>query len=77
MSLHLPCPNCGERPLDEFRYREISTVPETITDPDARDLDNAFMSTNPEGPTAERWFHEYGCRRWFTIRRDTSTDQLL
>jgi heterotetrameric sarcosine oxidase delta subunit len=77
MSLRLPCPNCGDRPLEEFRYGEIPTVPDTITDPDARDLDNAFMSTNPEGATVERWFHEYGCRRWFVVERDTRTDQLL
>ena len=25
----------------------------------------------------ERWFHEFGCRRWSTIRRDTRTDAVL
>lgn len=77
MSLQLPCPNCGRRPVEEFRYGEIPSVPEEITDPEARDLDLGFMRTNPEGPVTERWFHEFGCRRWMTIRRDTRTDQVL
>ena len=33
------------------------------------------MFENPDGvrPT-ERWFHAAGCRRWLTVRRDTSVD---
>ncbi|MGQ0849125.1 MAG: sarcosine oxidase subunit delta [Actinomycetota bacterium] len=69
--LFLICPHCGRRPVDEFRYGEIPIVPDWITDPAARDLDRGFMRTNPEGQNTERWFHEYGCRRWFTVTRDT------
>jgi heterotetrameric sarcosine oxidase delta subunit len=75
--LRLFCPNCGERGVVEFRYGEIPTVPEGVTDPAARDLDRAFMRTNTEGIVTERWFHEAGCRRWMTVRRDTRTDQVL
>jgi sarcosine oxidase, subunit delta len=75
--LRLPCPQCGVRAVVEFRYGEIPTVPEELTDPAARDLDRAFMRTNPEGIVTERWFHEAGCRRWMTIRRDTRTDEIL
>jgi heterotetrameric sarcosine oxidase delta subunit len=77
MSLQITCPNCGSRPIEEFLYGEIPATPETITDPDARDLDRAFMHTNPEGPQTERWFHLFGCRRWLTLRRDTRTDEIL
>ena len=35
------------------------------------------MLDNADGPTTERWFHEAGCRRWHTIRRDTRTDEIL
>jgi heterotetrameric sarcosine oxidase delta subunit len=77
MNIHIPCPHCGPRPIQEFVYGEIPDVPATITDPDARDLDRAFMRKNPEGPTIERWFHTYGCRRWLTLRRDTRTDEIL
>jgi heterotetrameric sarcosine oxidase delta subunit len=61
----------------EFRYGEIPTVPDHLTDPAIRDLDRAFMRTNTEGIVTERWFHEAGCRRWMTVRRDTRTDQIL
>jgi len=55
-------------------YGEVAEVPESITDPDARDLDRAFMRINPAGLTTERWFHVAGCRRWLTLRRDTTSD---
>lgn len=77
MSLIIVCPNCGARPIEEFEYGEIPVVPAALTDPDARDLDRAFMRSNPEGPQAERWFHTFGCRRWLTVRRDTRTDEIL
>ena len=77
MSLQIPCPHCGLRPIDEFTYGEILRVPETITDEDARDLDRAFMHENPEGPTEERWFHTDGCRRWSNVQRDTRNDEIL
>ncbi len=77
MSLTIPCPHCGPRPLEEFLYGEIPVVPDAMTDPDERDLDRAFMRANPEGPATERWFHAYGCRRWLTVRRDTRTDTIL
>jgi sarcosine oxidase subunit delta len=36
-----------------------------------------FVRANPKGPLDERWYHAHGCRRWFTLRRDTATDQIL
>jgi heterotetrameric sarcosine oxidase delta subunit len=65
------------RSVTEFRYGEVLSVPDELTDPAARDLDRAFMHTNPEGVVSERWFHEAGCRRWITVHRDTSTDQVV
>lgn len=77
MNIHIPCPNCGSRPIQEFVYGEIPVVPNEIVDADARDVDRAFMRNNPEGPATERWFHVYGCRRWLTLRRDTRNDRIL
>ena len=77
MSLQISCPNCGSRPIEEFVFGEIPSVPDSITDPEARDVDRAFMHTNPEGLQVERWFHVFGCRRWLTLRRDTRTDQII
>lgn len=77
MSLRIPCPNCGVRPVEEFLYGEVPTVPDAITDPDGRDLDRAFMRDNTEGLVTERWFHADGCRRWTSLRRDTRTDEVV
>ena len=77
MSINIPCPHCGLRPVEEFVYGEIPAVPEAITGDDARDLDRAFMLMNPEGVQTEAWFHSYGCRRWLKIRRDTRTDEIV
>ena len=77
MAIKIDCPHCGTRPIGEFNYGEIPVVPDSITDPDARDVDRAFMLANPEGETTEAWFHVYGCRRWVKIKRDTKTDLIL
>jgi heterotetrameric sarcosine oxidase delta subunit len=77
MSLQIECPHCGRRPVEEFAYGEIPVVPETITDPDERDVDRAFMLSNPEGVQREAWFHTFGCRRWLYLYRDTVTDEFV
>lgn len=78
MSLRLTCPTCGVRPLEEFLYGgELPVVPDAITEPDARDVDRAWMRGNPEGACTERWFHAHGCRRWLTLVRDTRTDAVI
>ncbi len=77
MSLRIPCPFCGVRSVHEFVHGEIRRPPERLTDPDERDLDLAFMHDNTQGVVTERWFHAAGCRRWFDIRRDTRTDQIV
>ena len=77
MSINIPCPHCGLRPVEEFVYGEIPVVPEEIMGDDARDLDRAFMLNNPEGVQTEAWFHSYGCRRWLKLRRDTRTDEIV
>jgi heterotetrameric sarcosine oxidase delta subunit len=76
MNIFLPCPTCGKRPIQEFIYGEIPTPPEHLSG-DALDLDRAFMRTNPEGISTERWFHVYGCRRWLTLKRDTRDNRIL
>ena len=77
MSIRIPCPFCGERPVEEFVYGEVFDIPESITDPEARNLDRAFMKNNAEGVQREAWFHTYGCRRWLYLNRDTRTDEIV
>ena len=76
--LWITCPFCGERPSEEFRYGgEFPGVPDRITDQDARTVDETWMYDNVRGVATERWFHEAGCRRWHTARRDTATDRFV
>ncbi len=76
--LWITCPTCGERPVTEYRFGgEIPQVPDRLTDPDARNLDYVWMQSNVAGITTERWFHAAGCRRWLTVRRDTTTDRIV
>ncbi len=74
----LDCPRCGRRPLDEFTFGgERRPSASWLTDPDARDFDDVWVFENPAGVTTERWFHAAGCRRWLTVRRDTSVDRVV
>ncbi len=77
MSMQITCPFCGDRPLQEFAYGEVYDIPESITDPDERNLDRAFFYNNVEGVQREAWFHSYGCRRWIYIQRDTIDDRIV
>jgi heterotetrameric sarcosine oxidase delta subunit len=78
--LLIPCPFCGERDETEFAYGAQAHVAYPA---DPRALDDRawgaylFVRSNPKGPLAERWYHAHGCRRWFNLVRDTSTNQVL
>ena len=75
--LWITCSNCGARPVEEFAFGgEMPHVPDRLTDPAERNLDYVWMFDNLAGPTVERWFHEAGCRRWQTVRRDTVSDTI-
>jgi heterotetrameric sarcosine oxidase delta subunit len=76
--LWLDCPRCGSRPLEEFTFGgERRATPDVLTDPDDRDFDEVWIFENPDGMTAERWFHSSGCRRWLTVGRDTAIDVVV
>lgn len=78
--LLISCPWCGPRDEAEYHYGGQAHVPYPA-DP-AMLSDEAwarylFFRDNPRGPFAERWCHSAGCRRWFNVLRDTSTDRIL
>lgn len=76
--MDITCPNCGPRPVEEYRFGgEIPAVPDSVEGADARNVDYVWFFNNPQGPEVERWFHDAGCRRWLTLRRDTATDRVL
>jgi len=77
--LSIRCPWCGERDETEFSYGAEAGVaypadPSTLSDAEwARFV---FVRANPKGPLLERWVHTQGCRRWFEVVRNTSTNEL-
>ena len=36
-----------------------------------------FIDQTQKGIFYERWVHTHGCRKWFNVVRDTSTDTIL
>jgi heterotetrameric sarcosine oxidase delta subunit len=74
--LLIPCPYCGPREEPEFRYGgEGVAIPEDADDKTwSRFL---YYRSSPAGLFAERWVHTHGCRRWFTVVRDTLTHEIV
>jgi methylglutamate dehydrogenase subunit B len=75
LSLKIPCPNCGLRPQEEFKFGGEVLAPD-LGDT-ATEFARVFLKSNVTGPQRERWYHLFGCRRWLTITRDTSTDRVI
>ncbi|MGH8130294.1 MAG: sarcosine oxidase subunit delta [Steroidobacteraceae bacterium] len=78
--LRIPCPWCGVRDEAEFHYGGQAHIarpegPDALTD--AEWADYLFMRDNPKGAFAERWMHAAGCRRWFNVKRNTLTHEIL
>ena len=73
--LLIQCPYCGPREEMEFRYGgEGVPIPEEAGEGEwARFL---YYRASPAGPFTERWVHTHGCRQWFTILRDTLTNEI-
>ena len=79
MSFLIPCPNCGDREVYEFRHGgELSPLSERRSMDDSDDaLTRYFYFTkNVAGENAEWWYHSYGCRKWFIAYRDTRTNRV-
>ena len=77
--LRIPCPYCGLRDEDEFRYGgEASVVrpADPATADDAAWADYLFFRYNVKGKHQERWLHFFGCQQWFLVHRDTLTNEI-
>jgi heterotetrameric sarcosine oxidase delta subunit len=77
--LLIPCPWCGTRDETEFRYggqAGVSYPPDPSSLSDEAWADYLFMRDNPQGDFGERWMHTAGCRRWFNVVRDTSSNRI-
>ncbi|MEQ8346019.1 MAG: sarcosine oxidase subunit delta [Sneathiellaceae bacterium] len=75
----IDCPWCGTRPQSEFAAHGEAQVVRPADPAAASDAEWAaylFLRDNPKGRLLERWVHRHGCRRWFTVARDTATDRI-
>lgn len=77
--LLIPCPWCGPRPENEFRYAGQAHL---VRPPDPSSVDDAawgaylYLRENPRGRHAERWRHLHGCGRFLNCVRDTISDRI-
>ena len=75
----IPCPWCGDREDLEFHY--AGAAPASYPQ-EAGAIDDAawarylYFRPNPRGRMVERWVHSAGCRRWFSLVRDTVTHEI-
>lgn len=73
----LPCPECGPRNVSEFRYiGEAVHRPDPATATAREWRDYLYFRENPCGWQREGWFHRAGCRQYFQVERDTSTNTV-
>jgi heterotetrameric sarcosine oxidase delta subunit len=78
--LRIPCPYCGTRDQDEFKFGGESHLTRPAQPERASDADWAeylFYRKNPKGIHHERWLHSFGCRRWFNLARNTVTHEIV
>ena len=77
--LLIPCPWCGPRPENEFRYGGQAYIERPADPASVDDADWAiylYLRDNPQGPHAERWRHVHGCGRFLNCLRDTVSDRI-
>jgi sarcosine oxidase subunit delta len=74
VTLRIPCPNCGPRPHTEFSFGGQER-PHTADDAET-DFARVFLPDNDPGSARERWFHALGCRIWFELARDATTNRI-
>ena len=77
--LLIPCPWCGPRPENEFRYGGQAHL---VRPANPASVDDAawtaylYLRDNTRGAHTERWRHQSGCGRFFNCVRDTVTDRI-
>ena len=69
-------PAAAVAPTDEFWFGG-ELRPWTPIPPPEEEYSTTWLRDNRSGPQLERWFHYAGCRRWFTVERDTRTNEIL
>lgn len=78
--IQIPCPWCGRRDEQEFSYfgeEDVTRPKDPASVSDATWAEYLYFRNNPRGPIKELWLHSAGCRSWFTISRDTVTNEII
>ncbi len=76
--LLIPCPYCGPRNDAEFTPGGEAHLarPDPANSNDQAWGEYLYYRNNVKGMQRERWFHAYGCRRWFNVARDSVTHEI-
>lgn len=75
--IQIRCPWCGPRGAGEFRYEgDVKTRPDPATATPQAWREYLYFPANPCGPVTETWYHRMGCQRFFTLKRDTATNEM-
>ena len=73
----VPCPWCGDRNSQEFRYvGQSSPRPDPATTTPEEWRHYLYLEENPAGWMTETWYHRAGCRRYFVAARHTVTNEF-
>jgi len=73
----VPCPWCGPRNSQEFRYVGESKArpdPTSATPEEWRAY--LYGKSNAADWATETWFHRNGCRRYLAVERHTVTNEI-
>lgn len=76
--MRLVCPLCGDRDSREFSYlgdAKLCNRPEADA-PFSKWHDYVHLRDNPEGSHVELWLHDYGCRAFLRVERDTRSHEI-
>lgn len=74
--MQLPCPWCGPRNATEFRYHGEATGRPDVTSATPEQWRRyLYFRRNSCDWVEENWYHTAGCRRFFRLRRNTSSNE--
>ena len=73
----VPCPNCGPRNSGDLRHcGALGPRPDPSTASLIEWREYLYMRKNPADWVTETWYCRGGCRRDFTIERNTVTNEI-
>ena len=77
MTFLIPCPNCGPRPVEEFKTTGETRKRPKESPSQAEISHYVYFRRNTRGVQSEWWYHRFGCELWFLAERDTSNNRVL